>query len=239
MNRRFFLSSGLASLPVLAAGNLLLAKDALPTAPSGELGAYGDYLRNNGLLTALPPVQAATPPASPSLVVTEDNIEGPYYRAGAPTRYTITQPYEPGVAMVISGRVWGFDTKKPLANAVLHIWQADEKGHYDNEDDKNPPAVDAFTNRGIILTDSNGRYEYSTIHPGAYQIGPKLWRPAHIHYMVMAPGYKSLTTQLYFDGDPHNATDRWIKPSLIIKLLKPKRHNKTFETGAFDIVLAP
>jgi len=205
------------------------------------LGAFGDYLNNNGLLAAVPPAQPIVPATvhPQPFSVTEDNIEGPYYRAGAPTRFAITQPYEPGVAMVISGRVWGFDTKKPIANAVLHIWQADEKGHYDNDDDQHPPAIDEFINRGIIFTDAQGRYEYQTIHPGAYQIGPKAWRPSHIHYMVLAPGYQTLTTQLYFDGDPHNASDRFIKQSLIIKLLKPKRHSKTFETGVFDIVLKP
>lgn len=236
MQRRSFLTSvGLASLPMLAAGKLVLGTGVTPTEGSGELGAYGDYMRNNGLVAVAPP-QVIVPATKP-LVVTEDNIEGPYFRPGAPTRFAITQPYEPGIAMVISGRVWGFDTKKPLANAVLHIWQADEKGHYDNEDQNNPPAKDAFTNRGIIFTDSQGRYAYQTIHPGAYEIGPKQWRPAHIHYMVIATGYESLTTQLYFDGDPHNKVDRFIKQSLIIKLQKSTRYKQVVETGVFDIVL--
>jgi catechol 1,2-dioxygenase len=243
MNRRKFLATvGLASVPALAAGNLVLARGAVPTETSGELGAYGDYLSSRGLLAVTPPVtqaKAAGPALPAPFAVTENNIEGPFYRAGAPTRYTITQPYEPGVVMVVSGRVWGFNTKKPLTNAVLHIWQADEKGHYDNDDPQNQPAKDEFVNRAIIFPDASGRYEYQTIHPGAYQIGPKEWRPAHIHYMVSAPGYETLITQLYFDGDPHNAADRFIKKSLIIKLASTKRHGKNYERGVFDIVLKP
>jgi catechol 1,2-dioxygenase len=238
MNRRNFLwQAGLASVATLAAGKLMLSSDALATEASGELGAYGDFLKQNGLLLAQAPAVVPTLPSP--FAITEDNIEGPYFRQDAPTRYLITQPYEPGVVMVIRGRVWGFDTKKPIPNATLHIWQADEKGRYDNDDPRNPPAADVFINRGIIFSDARGAYEYQTIHPGAYQIGPRAWRPAHVHYMVLAPGYEPLTTQLYFDGDPHNATDQFIKRSLIIKLHSDQRHGKRFEKGVFDIVLKP
>jgi len=238
MNRRSFLhTAGLASLASLAGGELALAAGVLPTEASGELGSYGDFLERNGLLVAQGPSMIPVQPAP--FAVTEDNIEGPYFRNGAPTRFLITQPYEPGVVMVIRGRVWGFDTKKPIPNATMHIWQADENGRYDNDDPRKPPAPDVFINRGIIFTDARGAYEYQTIHPGAYQIGPRAWRPAHVHYMVLAPGYETLTTQLYFDGDPHNATDQFIKPSLIIKLHSDQRHRRRFEKGVFDIVLKP
>jgi hypothetical protein len=51
---------------------------------------------------------------------------------------------------------------------------------------------------------------------------PKAWRPSHIHYLIAAPGYKPLVTQLFFKGDPHNKTDDFIKESLIIELTQRK-----------------
>lgn len=239
MDRRSVLQLGLASLAGLASGKLALAQGAQPTPGSGELGEYGAFLERHGLLVAqAAPVNAVTATPPTPFNVTEANLEGPFYRAGAPTRYTITQPYEPGTVMLIRGRVWGFDTKKPIAGAPIHIWQANEQGRYDNEDRRNPPAADVFVNRGIIFTDSQGRYEYQTIHPGRYLNG-RQYRPAHIHYMVQVPGYEQLITQLYFDGDPYNAVDPFIHPSLIIKLTASQRHGKTIESGVFDIVLRP
>ena len=69
-----------------------------------------------------------------------------------------------------------------------------------------------------MQTDENGYYEFETIHPGAYQIGPNSWRPPHIHYLVQHNDYRPLVTQLYFRGDPHQRGDSFIRPSLIIDL---------------------
>jgi protocatechuate 3,4-dioxygenase beta subunit len=88
------------------------------------------------------------------------------------------------------------------------------------------------------MTGENGAYELETIHPGRYQIAPGVWRPSHIHYLVRAPGYKTLVTQLYFNGDPMNAKDQFIKPSLIIALTSEKGDRGSYEHGIFDIVLA-
>ena len=68
---------------------------------------------------------------------------------------------------------------------------------------------------------------------------PKAWRPSHIHYLVRHPGYKDLITQLYFKDDPHNKADQFIKASLIVEVGRQKTENGTYETGTFDIVLAP
>ncbi len=230
--RNFFWQGGLA---VAGAAGLILRADARPTPGSGELGDY----RN----------QVESPPAAPAteakLILpagskaTEDNILGPYHRENAPYRAKITPPLEPGKVMLVKGRVWGLDSKKPLAYAVIDIWQANAKGRYDNDDPKNPPAKDLFLNRARILTDETGYYEYETIHPGAYKTGPETWRPSHIHYYARATGYKPLVTQLYFKGDPHNKTDEFIKESLIIELMERKVNGGVIEAGSFDIVLEP
>lgn len=176
-------------------------------------------------------------PASGEWTATEDNILGPFHREGAPFRGKITPPLEPGDVLLIRGRVWALDTRKPMAGVVLDIWQANQAGRYDNDDPKNPPKPDQFTNRARIITDEQGRYEYETIHPGPYRIGPRTWRPPHIHYLVRAEGYRTLVTQLYFKGDPHQDTDRFIKDALIITLEEQQTEQGAYRSGVFDIVL--
>jgi catechol 1,2-dioxygenase len=227
--RDFIVQGGLGLAAVGAAGGLILQADAGPTAGSGTLGAYRKFLMKERGRALKQPVKWAP---------TEDNILGPYYRKGAPYRAKITPPLEPGTVLLVSGRVWGHDTRKPLVNAVLDIWQANAKGRYDNDDPNKPPAKDVFLNRARLITDENGYYEYETVVPGRYQIGDNLWRPAHIHYMVRALGYKTLVTQLYFKGDPYNKKDSWIKESLIIDLGEKKLTQGSYKTGTFDIVLA-
>ena len=227
-SRRDFVAAGLAAL---GAGGLVLRVGAQPTPEAGELSTYAAHiLRDDG---------KPQPAAPAKLVATEDCILGPYHRQGAPYRAKVTPPLEPGIVMLITGRVWGVDTRKPLANARLDIWQANAKGRYDNDDPRNPPRKDVYLNRARVVTDETGAYEFETVHPGAYQIGPAAWRPSHIHYLVAAPGYKPLVTQLFFKGDPHNKTDAFIKDSLIIDLASRRIGAATIETGTFDVVLAP
>lgn len=227
----------------LASTQLVLPASAQSTPPSGQSGAdlYVHWLNRFGAFeTRSRPVvpHQSMPPLPASLAATEDNIEGPFYRPGAPTRYTIISPYEPGTMMVISGRVWSTATRKPIPGAVLHIWQADMNGRYDNSDPNSPSKPGVFVNRGILYTDINGGYEYQTVHPGKYLNGSQ-YRPPHIHYMAFADGHLPLTTQLYFDGEPDNKIDPFIKKSLIIKLDTQQRYGKTFEVGEFNIVLDP
>lgn len=230
LDRRSFMRRGGYGLAAWGAGALVLRCDAQPTEPSGELGDYGGYLKAK-------PGPAAKPAAE--WAPTEDNILGPFYREGAPFRAKVTPPMEPGTVLVVRGRVWAHDSRKPLAHAVLDVWQANEKGRYDNDDPRKPPAKGVYRNRARLVTDESGYYEFETIHPGQYSIGENVWRPSHVHYLVRHPGYKTLVTQLYFKGDPHNATDRFIKESLIIEPREVKTADgKAYEAGAFDIVLA-
>jgi catechol 1,2-dioxygenase len=229
--RRDFIRQSCLGLAAVGSGGLLLQTGAAPTLASGTLGDYA-------LVLAQEPKAEPAVPQPARWTPTEDNILGPYHRAGAPFRGKVTPPLEPGTVMVISGRVWGHDTRKPLKNALLDIWQANATGRYDNDDPKNPPAKDVFKNRCRLVTDETGYYEYETVHPGPYKIGPSAWRPSHIHYLVRAPGYKNLVTQLYFKGDPHNKTDDFIKESLIIEPRSVKVNGTAIEVGVFDIVLA-
>jgi len=219
-------------------GGVLLER-AIATEPSGSLGGYASFVEP-GVGNKQPPVVQhgiGNMRLPTTWKATENNIWGPYFRKGAPFRAKITPPLVPGTTLIVTGRVWGLDTRKPLAMAVLDIWQANADGRYDNDDPNKPPAKDVFVNRARLVADEDGYYEYETVHPGRYQIGDNAWRPSHIHYFVRAAGYKSLVTQLYFKGDPMNAQDRFIKPSLIVDVQTAKTPFGAIERGAFDVVL--
>jgi protocatechuate 3,4-dioxygenase beta subunit len=241
LSRRRFLETGLG----MTAGGLLLPSLVTPTEASGDLGRYGDFIAQQ---TPAPAEQAAArlrelaiPAAqapAENVRATEVNILGPYHRANAPFRAKITPPLEPGTVLIVRGRVWGQDTRRALPNTLLDIWQANAQGRYDNDDPQQPPAANLFVHRARVMTDENGYYEYETIHPGAYRIGPNAWRPPHIHYWVRKANYRDLVTQLYFRNDPHQREDQFIRPSLVIDLREVRTANGTYKVGTFDIVLA-
>ena len=230
INRREVLRRSAFGFAAAGTAGLLLPASAEPTPPSGNPDE------------ALAVVERGTGSPQPSpagrWAPTEDNILGPYHRPDAPFRAKITPPLEPGDVLVVQGRVWALDSRKPLSGAVIDIWQANAQGRYDNDDPKNPPQRGVFKNRARLVTDAAGYYEYETVRPGHYSIGVNRWRPSHIHYMVRAADYKTLVTQLYFAGDKHNATDAFIKKSLIIAPQKVVVAAGTYEMGTFDIVLA-
>lgn len=239
-SRRSFL--GLSSLGIAASvGTLQLPSSARPTEPSGGLGGYTPTALES---VKVPAGQSTTaiviePPAVPAkFVATEDNILGPYFRKGAPFRGKVTPPMEAGEVLVVRGRVWGLDSRRPLAGAVVEVWQANAAGRYDNDDRNSPPQPGVFVNRARLITDESGYYEYETIKPGRYQIGPNAWRPAHIHYWVAASGYKPLVTQMYFHGDPMNAQDEFIRESLIIRPEAVRTAAGVYQVGVFDVILS-
>jgi len=122
---------------------------------------------------------------------------------------------EPGTPMILAGQVTATDGT-PLAGATVDIWHTDDEGWYSGFAAK-PPAGNL---RGVVTADEQGRYEIHTRKPAPYTIpldGPtgqmtlaagwSPWRPAHIHLLVTAPGHRTLTTQLFFTGDPYLGND--------------------------------
>ena len=162
---------------------------------------------------------------------TKGTIEGPYYVADAPELPSVaTLPMRDvdreQTLLVFGGQVTDLDGKG-IDGAIIELWHADADGYYSQFADHLPE----WNLRGKIITDSEGRYEITTIQPAPYQIptdGPTgqfilaqnghPWRPAHLHLIVSAPGKESVTTQLYFEGgewldsDVASAT----KPELIL-----------------------
>jgi len=164
---------------------------------------------------------AAVPPQS--CVITEDNIEGPFFLPGAPHRAVLVTPRDAGTRLVLSGRVLSTDCV-PIAGTRIEVWQADASGAYD---------VDGFRFRGQLVTAADGTWRVSTIVPGRYLNG-RQYRPAHVHVKLEHPRFAPLTTQLYFEGDPYNEVDPWVRRSLIL----PLRDAGPGKMGRFDFVLA-
>jgi protocatechuate 3,4-dioxygenase beta subunit len=110
-----------------------------------------------------------------------------------------------GERIIVSGRVLD-ENSRPLANALLEIWQANAAGRYLHEVDQHKAPLDPnFTGCGQAVTDAAGRYRFTTIRPGEYpwRNHNNAWRPAHIHFSLFGPAFATrLVTQMYFPGDP-------------------------------------
>jgi protocatechuate 3,4-dioxygenase beta subunit len=160
--------------------------------------------------------------ATPEQPETEDNIEGPYYKAGAPERADLIEKGMAGAPLIVTGRVYS-TSGEPLAAALLDVWQANAEGEYDNQ---------GFRLRGRFTADKNGNYRLRTIVPKYYKAGDAI-RPAHIHIKLSAPGHPLLTTQLYFKDAEYNYIDSDVRPSL---MLTP-RDEQDAKKAQFDFVL--
>ena len=110
-----------------------------------------------------------------------------------------------GERIVVAGRLMDEDCK-PIAGALIEIWQANAAGRYVHKGDQHRAPLDLnFTGTGRALTDANGNYRFVSIKPGAYpwRNHANAWRPPHIHFSLFGLGYLSrLVTQMYFPGDP-------------------------------------
>lgn len=160
--------------------------------------------------------------ATAEVVETEDNMEGPFYKPGAPIRSVLLESGMKGTPFTITGRV--LDTQgRPLRGALLDIWHASDSGVYDNQ---------GYHLRGRLYTDEDGRYTLRTLKPAAYG-SPTDKRPAHVHVKASFERGPILTTQLYFKGDPWNRQDPAVRPSLI---MSPQREADGLR-AQFDFVI--
>jgi hydroxyquinol 1,2-dioxygenase len=149
---------------------------------------------------------------------TTANLMGPFWRMGSPVTPnggSIVRSPTPGDPVFVTAWVRD-EAGQPLADAEVDVWQASGEGYYENQD---PQQAD-MNLRGKFTTDAQGRIQFRTVKPSGYPIpvtgpvgqliraqGRHNMRPAHIHFMVHKPGYKTQFSQLYSSDDPHLETD--------------------------------
>jgi catechol 1,2-dioxygenase len=216
VSRRKFLTGAVAAAAVAP----LLKQNARAEGPA-KTADYRDYLINYE-------------PADQVIEATEKDIEGPFYRDGAPMRSTLFDKGQKGDVLVVTGTVVARNGR-PLAAALLDLWQCNADGKYDNDDPNNPPKKDQFILRGRVKTNDKGEYSFTTIKPVPYPIGENQYRPAHIHVKASKDGYTALTSQIYFKGDKYNKTDPWYSAK---REIDPKPDEKKILRATFKIALA-
>jgi len=168
----------------------------------------------------------AEPPRGPACAgPTVAQTSGPYYPTHDRededpdlTRVKGRSGRATGEVISVRGRVLD-QACRPVAGALVEIWQANTWGRYDHEKDAgNPRPLDPnFQSWAEMLTDADGYFGFTTIKPGAYPADDAGWvRPPHIHFRVSRRGYHELVTQMYFAGEALNEAD------LIRKELAPE-----------------
>lgn len=146
---------------------------------------------------------------------TETTVLGPFYVG----EHQVT-PHGTDVSAQLSGEKMFVQSRvtdvsgKPLAGVPVDIWHADDDGFYDSQ--KPTYQTEGPSSRARFITDADGRFFFRTIKPCSYPIpvdGPvgemihytrrPALRPAHIHFLVAAPGYEPLVTHVFISGDPN------------------------------------
>lgn len=151
-------------------------------------------------------------PVNPLVIVphTLSELTGPVYghESVRDIDHDMTRQHagEPlGERIIVHGRVLDEDGRG-VPDTLIEIWQANACGRYTHVNDQHPAPLDPnFTGSGRVVTDSEGRYKFITIKPGAYPWANhhNAWRPAHIHLSLFGTAFTSrLVTQMYFPGDP-------------------------------------
>lgn len=155
--------------------------------------------RRNFLQKTLTSLLAIIPAAKllgkTDICTTGQDDEGPYFKTGAPFRKNVAVEYtgKESEPLVLQGRVFGACDQSELSKAEIDLWHAHPAGDYD---------MDGYICRGRQNSDSNGSYQFETVMPARYP-----GRPLHLHIKVTMPGYKPLTTQVYFAKDTQRKRD--------------------------------
>ena len=179
---------------------------------------------------------------------TEATVFGPFHVEGSP-RYELGADIANGARGIpceVRGSVRGL-RGEPIAGATLDVWQSDEDGLYDVQH----ADIDRAQARGILVSDVDGRYRFRSILAVPYAIphdgpvgdllkaaGRHPWRPAHLHFMIKAPGYETLITHVFRSDDPYLDSDAvfGVRQSLIAEWKEQPDGSYLVE---YDFVLNP
>jgi protocatechuate 3,4-dioxygenase beta subunit len=163
-------------------------------------------------------VRQPDPPQPGELQQTPREIEGPYFRLGAPMRSNLLEPGDKP-ELVLSGRVLN-ERGRPIPDAIVNLWSSDAAGNYD---------MIGYRYHGYQVTDGEGRYEFTTIVPGCYE--PR--NAKHLHVKVQGNS-SPITTQLYVSGEPGNEDDDFFAPELVVECTVDENGVKH---GSYDFVV--
>ncbi|WP_299984867.1 dioxygenase [uncultured Ruegeria sp.] len=144
---------------------------------------------------------------------TSSSVLGPFHVSGAPALPfggDMKRHYG-GPVLLAEGVIRGVEGN-PIAGAELDIWQTAPNGMYASQDEEQ----DTYSFHGLMTTGEDGKYAFTTVKPVEYTVpsdgpvgdilracGRHPWRPSHLHYIVKAPGYRSLVTEIFPDDDPY------------------------------------
>lgn len=189
---------------------------------------------------------------------TQATVFGPFFVEDAP-RYENGDDLSNGAKgepCYMRGRILN-TSGEPIPRAHIEVWQSDEDGFYDVQYE----GVEGLQNRGQLEADHEGNYYFWAVKPVAYPIpgdGPvgdllaaanrSPMRPAHMHFMVQAPGYETLITHIFEEGDEYLNSDAvfGVKNSLITSFERHEagiapdgtRREESFYTMNYDLVLS-
>ena len=144
---------------------------------------------------------------------TSSSVLGPFHVSGAPPLPIggDMKRHYGGPVLLAEGVIR--DTEgNPIAGAELDIWQTAPNGLYASQDEEQ----DTYSFHGLMSVGDDGRYAFTTVKPVEYTVpsdgpvgdilracGRHPWRPSHLHFIVKAPGYRSLVTEIFPDNDPY------------------------------------
>ncbi len=176
---------------------------------------------------------------------TEPTVFGPFHVDGAPPRAMgesiLVDPMDGDEPLTIRGEVRSLGGG-PISGAKLDVWQAAGNGFYDVQDSDQTP----LNMRGLYTTGAGGRYEVRTVRPVSYPVpddgpagallhatGRHNWRPAHVHFVVSAPGHKTVITHLFDSESDYLDSDVvfGVRDSLVVDM--------SGGTCDYDFVLEP
>lgn len=144
---------------------------------------------------------------------TSSSVLGPFHVSGAPPLPMggdMKRHY--GGSVLLAEGIIRDTAGNPIAGAELDIWQTAPNGLYASQDEEQ----DTYSFHGLMTVGDDGRYAFTTVKPVEYTVpsdgpvgdilracGRHPWRPSHLHFIVKAPGYRSLVTEIFPDDDPY------------------------------------
>ncbi len=149
---------------------------------------------------------------------TQANLLGPFWRDDQPlcsSGASLVRSATPGPALIAKVKVED-SAGRPVEGAEVDVWHSSPEGLYENQD----PGQAEMNLRGRFVTDGDGRFDFRSVLPAGYPVpidgpvgalikatGRHNYRPAHLHFMIHKPGFKTLISQIYVPDDPHIDSD--------------------------------